>query len=87
MIGLQPFQHHSDCLLSLDGPELILVALIDTVFLSAATENVVIEIRTDLASLSGARLLIEAEVYPAVDPCIIDILSDLREFRVLKRYV
>ena len=38
---------------------------------------------TNLMSLSGASLLIEAKVNPAVDPCVVYVVSDFLQLVVM----
>src|SRR6266566_815730 len=53
----------------------------------AAAEGVVVDVGADAASHEGARLLIEAEVDPAVDARIVDVVGHLRELGVVEGHV
>ena len=54
------------------------------VVVAAAAEVIFVDISADLASLAGTCLLIEAEVNPAIDAGIVDVVGHLRELGVVE---
>jgi hypothetical protein len=51
---------------------------------AAVAEGILVDVGADLASLAGACLLIEAEVNPAIDAGIVDVVGHLRELGVVE---
>ena len=57
------------------------------VVIAAAAQVILVDIGANPASLAGARLLIEAEVDPAVNARIVNVVSHLRELFVVEDHV
>ena len=65
---------------------IVAIVLAIVIAMVVAPQVAAVDRATDVASQPGARLLIEAEMDPAVDARVVDIVGDLLESGVLQRH-
>lgn len=87
---LKVHDHAADGALGLLPRNWLDLTLVSVVFLATAgmlgTQIVLVDVLTDPASLLSARILIEAEMDPAIDARVVDVSGDLLELVVLERH-
>src|SRR5690242_14581632 len=73
--GLRDGKALADRVLSSSPTSFVIADII--IFLLRRAEVIPEDVPADLPPLAGARLLVEAEVDPAVDPGVVDVVGDL----------